>query len=90
MGEVIGLFPPIRGIRIIEDPNLVQDGKPRVVRRSLRERLFSRPWRPLQRTRTVIPKEPRIEALEIRPGVLVMHPATARALREVLRRKGGS
>lgn len=78
---------PVHGVRIMEDPNLVRDGAPRYVRRSWRERLFSRPWRPLQRTRIVTPKEPSPEVLRIRPGVVAMHPATAQALRESVRKE---
>ena len=35
------------GVKIIESLLMVEDGAPYEVKRSWRERLFSRPWRPL-------------------------------------------
>lgn len=43
---------------IIVAPYLTVDGEPYNVRRSLRERLFSRPWRPWVCTRTIVPQIP--------------------------------
>jgi hypothetical protein len=70
------------GLRIIESVHLVQDGEPYEVRRSWRDRLFTRPWRPLVRTRTVVPKVPYRGALGINSHTVAMHPETARRLRD--------
>ena len=43
------------GMRVV----ILEDPTPRVVRRSWRERLLSRPWRPLETHRT-IPAAPRL------------------------------
>lgn len=67
------------GLRIIENPLLVVPGEPRTVRRSWRERLFSRPWHPWTPTKTIVPMVPDPSAYAL-GGCYVMHPATARAL----------
>ena len=69
------------GVKIIESLLMVEDGTPYEVKRFWRERLFSRPWRPLHPTRTVVPKVPKREALRMPDGSLVMHPELARELR---------
>ena len=70
------------GVKIIESLLMVEDGEPYEVKRSWRERLFSRPWRPLLPTRTVIPKVPKREAIRLPDGSWVMHPEIARMLRQ--------
>jgi hypothetical protein len=74
------------GMRIIESEYLVEDGNPYEVRRTWRERLFTRPWRPLRATRTVVPKMPLKGAVRLDARTLVMHPATYRELKDMLRR----
>ena len=44
----------LMGLRIIENPLMVEDGEPYEIRRTWRERLFSWPWRPLRATRMVV------------------------------------
>ena len=72
----------INGMRVIESVYLVQDGKPYPVRRTWRERLFSRPWRPLVATRTVIPKVPYQGAVRLNEWTIVMHPSEVLRLAE--------
>lgn len=71
------------GMRVIESPFLEQDGAPYEVRRTWRERLFTRPWRPLVTTRTVVPKVPYKGAVQLNAHTLVMHPAMLRELRGI-------
>jgi hypothetical protein len=75
---------PINGMRIIESAYLEEDGEPYQVRRTWRERLFTRPWRPLVATRTVVPKVPFRGVIQLNATTLVMHPVTLRQLRETL------
>lgn len=58
----------------------VVDGEPMQVRRSWRERLLTWPWRPLQSTKTVIPKVPYQGAYQI-GNRLLMHPEIAARVR---------
>ena len=71
-------------IRIIESVYLTEAGAPYELRRSWKERLFSRPWHPLKRTRTIVPQVPMKGGLQMPDGSIVMHPETARQLRKVL------
>ena len=70
------------GVKIIESRLMVEDGEPYDVKRSWRERLFSRPWRPLRPTRMVVPKVPKREVIILPDGSLVMHPEIAKMLRQ--------
>jgi hypothetical protein len=72
------------GMRIIENANLTEPGEPVSVRRSWRERLFSRPWKPWQATRLVIPQIPYHGAIRLNDRTLIMHPGTLRELRKQL------
>jgi hypothetical protein len=74
------------GKRVIESVALVQDGQPYTVRRTWRERLFSRPWRPCVSTRIVVPKVPYRGALWLDAHTVLMHPAFVRELRAELDR----
>ena len=71
------------GVRIMEDALMVEDGEPYEVCRTWRERLFSTPWRPLRTTRTAIPKVPKMDAVRLPDGTLVMHPEMMARLREL-------
>ena len=73
------------GMRVIESVHLTQNGEPYEVRRTWRERLLTRPWRPLQATRTVMPHVPYQGAVRLDRNTLVMHPAVWKQLRETLR-----
>lgn len=78
----------MNGLRVIESVLLTEAGKPYEVRRPWRERLFSRPWRPLQATRTVTPQIPMQGGYQLANGTLVMHPETVRRIRETISENG--
>lgn len=71
----------LNGQRVITSEYLTEPGEPIEVRRSWRERLFSRPWQPRKRTRTVIPQVPSRQASIMPNGTIVIHPAMLSALR---------
>lgn len=73
------------GMRILESPYLLQKGTPIEVRRTWRERLFSLPWRPLAKTRTVVPMVPHSGAVRIDANTYVMHPETLRVFKGITR-----
>jgi len=75
------VVPEINAGKIIESVAMTQDGPPHEIERSWRERLFTRPWRPFKKTRTVIMRVPRDDALVMDDGSLVMHPQTAAKVR---------
>lgn len=72
-------------MRIIEDPNLTMPGPPLIIIRSWRERLFTWPWRPLQRRRMDETRIPSTGIFKIGPDTFVAHPVTARRIRQELR-----
>ncbi len=72
------------GLRIIESVWLTEAGAPVEVHRTWRERLFTRPWKPWQTTRTVIPQVPMRGGICLGYGTIVMHPEAVRLLREML------
>ena len=72
------------GMRVIESVYLVEPGEPRTERRTWRERLFSRPWRPWVATKVVVPQVPHRGAVQLNATTLVMHPETLRQLRKLL------
>ena len=71
----------IDSIKIIEDPRMLVDGEPYEQPRTWHERLFTRPWRPLRATDTVVPKVPDPEILKSPNGTWIMHPAVAAELK---------
>lgn len=70
----------LSGMHVIESLYLTEAGEPYAVRRSWRERLFSRPWRPMTATRTITPQVPMKGGFHLADGTLVMHPETLRQL----------
>lgn len=78
----MGIDSTFGGLRVITSLFLEEDGEPVTVRRTWRERLLTRPWRPLLATRVVIPKVPYRGAVRLNATTLVMHPATLRALQK--------
>lgn len=74
--------PLFGGQRILESLYLTEAGEPYQVRRTWRERLCSRPWRPLQATKTITPHVPMKGGYQLADGTLVMHPETVRKLKE--------
>ena len=73
-------FKTMLGLELIKDPNMVCPGEPVQVRRSWRERLFSRPWRPLDATKTHVPMVPRKDFYVLMGKTIVAHPERAREL----------
>ncbi len=73
------------GLRVLESPYMEIDGPDVPVRRTWRDRLFSRPWRPWVATRLVRSRIPHPGFARISPTTIVMHPETARVLHERLR-----
>jgi hypothetical protein len=67
-------------INFIEDSSLLDDGEPIVIIRKWKERLFSFPWKPLTKTKTIIPKIPS-KYVYFLNGQMVAHPATINSLR---------
>ena len=71
----------LNGLRVIASPYLTEPGEPYQVRRSWKERLFSRPWTPLIRTRVVVPKVPMKGGYQLGDGSIVMHPQMIQQLK---------
>lgn len=76
------------GMRVILNNLLEQDGEPYTVRRTWRERLFTRPWRPHVATRTITPKVPYKGAFQIDANTVVMHPETYHQMTKALDKYG--
>lgn len=71
---------------ILENPFLVVDGESYEVPRTWKERLFTLPWHPFKRTKTIIPKVPNKNVYFANNGtVCIAHPETARIIREKLK-----
>lgn len=70
--------------KIIITPYLTQDGEPQTRRRSIWERLFSRPWRPLVATETYIPSIPYKGVIQTGTNQYIMHPETYDKLKKEL------
>jgi hypothetical protein len=73
-------LPGFNGVKIILTPHLEQDGEPVEIKRTWRERLFTRPWQPFKATRTHIPKVPYKGAMKINEHTVAMHPQVYREL----------
>lgn len=80
----------IYGMPIYESDQLVIDGEPYKVRRSWRERLLTRPWRPWHAIKWVTPKIPNpnffVSNGEPFGRCIYAHPETARKLYEKIDR----
>lgn len=80
----------IGGLRIIEDVHMTEPGDPCQIRRSWRDRLFTRPWRPLAATKTFIPQVPAKHAvINNRDGTVMMHPEMAADFKRQVKEVGG-
>ena len=85
LNDMENLF--IKGHRIIEDPNLTE---PKEIPRTTKERLFSLPWKPWRKTKTIqIPKQEAyiIDNEMIGGGCIIMHPSLADRLRKELKER---
>lgn len=67
--------------KIIESLAMVEDGEPYEECRTWKERLFTRPWKPFKKTRTIVPKVPMKSIFKTPDGMLIMHPSLAAQLR---------
>jgi len=59
---------------------MLEDGDPYIEKRTWKERLFSLPWNPFKRTKTVVPKVPSKRVL-VFSNTVIVHPEMARILR---------
>lgn len=62
------------GKKIIKDPNLLMDGEPISVKRTIFERIFTRPWRPFNKYRIEVPRVPSTEIYYTNEYIMC-HPA---------------
>jgi hypothetical protein len=74
----------IDGLEIVTSAWLTQPGEPVEVRRTWRQRFFTRPWRPWRATYTMIPQVPMDGAVQIGPRKFVMHPDTLLRLKSLM------
>lgn len=73
------------GYRLFENSLLLKDGEPYEVNRTLKERWFSLPWRPLKKNKTIVPKVPSDEMVIDRINKhLYMHPETLKQFKLLL------
>lgn len=71
-------------ITLIPSMSMVEPGEPYEVGREWKERLFTRPWRPLERTKWITPYTPKKELLCIK-DVCYGHPEIIKTLKENLK-----
>lgn len=69
----------LSGFRIVESQWLTEAGPPTEVRRTWRERLLSRPWRPWKATRIVVLQVPSRQVYMMGDS-MVVHPVFLREL----------
>ena len=70
----------MKGLKIIQSAYLEEDGEPVKVRRTWRQRLCSRPWRPWQTSYVVIPRIPYRGVYLIGNNTVVVHPENYQTL----------
>ena len=61
------------GYRILTSDNMVEPGEPYQVKRTIKERLFFRPWKPFKKYNTVTPMVPMKKIIAYK-DFLLMHP----------------
>lgn len=70
----------LAGLKVIENAHLtIPDGTVEV-RRTMRERLLTRPWSPFKKFNTVARTKPSRQIYRV-PGAFIMHPALAAEIR---------
>lgn len=62
------------GVRIVPNPNLTVDGEPYELKRTLKERLLTLPWKPLVLTRIVTPQVPDKWPVQMGVNTWIVHP----------------
>lgn len=70
----------INGMKVYTSTDMVVEGPAKIVKRTWRERLLTRPFRPFQATRRVQTWAPSKEVLWMPNGSVYMHPETLSAL----------
>jgi hypothetical protein len=76
------------GMNVILNSALTENGERVTVERTWRERLFSWPWRPLQKTRSFTPQIPYRGGMVINGGrTVIMHPETFKQVKELFERE---
>jgi hypothetical protein len=84
LADIVKGLPKYEHTLIVESDVCVVDGEPYNRVRPWRERLFSRPWRPLKKTVRVVPKVPLDGGYQMGDFLLV-HPVTMQRIRENVR-----
>ncbi len=69
------------GYEIVESFHMTMDGEPYEKIRNLKERFFTRPWKPLKKTKTIIPKIP-LDKMYVMDNKIIMHPAYAEKIKK--------
>lgn len=77
-------YPAWGHVRFVESKYLTVQAGWRKVRRTWKERLLTRPWRPWQHHKLVAVQEPDPQIYEISPGVFIGHPVTITKLRQAV------
>lgn len=78
----------LNGLPLYESRFMTEAGEPYEVRRTWKERLFTRPWRPFKATKMIVPQVPQKEILVWRGAgglAMIMHPVVASNLRKLMR-----
>ena len=65
--------PYLEGFDVFTDLTMTESGEPYQERIPWSKRLFSLPWRPLKKTKTVVPQVPSKTAIRFQ-NRLIMHP----------------
>ncbi len=71
------------GLKVVENPMLTVAGEPYEKKITIKERFFSLQWRPLKKTRTIVPKVPSREVV-INGDTVYCHPSVAIELKRQL------
>ncbi len=87
-GKPPGMSRLALGLQIIENKNMVIEDGTTIIKRSWRERIFSRPWRPLQRTREITRFVPDPDVYLIRDrNIIIAHPVTVTKLHQEIQKR---
>ena len=73
----------VGGFQVVEDLSMTEPGEPYEVRRSWKERLFSRPWRPMRATRTLVPQVPSRKVILFGQKIIA-HPSVVKEIKRQL------
>lgn len=73
-------------MKIVENPYMTVPGDPIYTKRTWKQRLFSRPWKPFNAYDITIPHVPSSTVLTVPNGQLIMHPEVAAQLKRSMGR----